>query len=127
MKETLKDGIDKKKVNEYLKNAMKELSPESLGEPGEDLPRTLQSFYAFHGTIMKDGALKVKDKELTAMAVAMLVCTGECARFHAAQAARLGATREEILESISVGMLMGGGPGVLRAVELIRSLREIGI
>ncbi len=116
-----------KKVNEYLRNAARELDLKSLGELGVDFPQTIESFYKFHGMVMKDGALSVKHKELVATAIGMLVCTGECARFHAVQAVQHGATRSELLETISVGMLMGGGPGVLHAIELIKSLEEIGI
>lgn len=127
MENTLENKIDENKVNEYLRNAARELDQKSLGELGMDFPKTIESFYKFHGAVMKNGALSVKHKELVATVVAMLVCTGECARFHAVQAVRHGATRNEILDAISVGMLMGGGPGVLHAIQLIRSLKEIGI
>jgi len=107
------------KVNVYLRNASRELK--SLREV---FPEVLDGFYKFHEPAMKDGVLSVKIKELIATGIAMLVCTGECARFHAAQALRHGASRAEILETISVGMMMGGGPGVFHAMELIKSLEE---
>ena len=114
----------KNKVNQYLRFALKEIK--GIGVDSARA-RTLTRFYQFHNAAMEDGALTRKQKELIATGIAMLVCSGECSKYHAAEALRHGATQEEILETMSVAMMMGGGPGLFHAIELIQALRELGL
>ena len=118
------DQSTKNKVNQYLRFALKEIK--GIGVDSARA-RTLTNFYKFHNSAMEDGVLSRKQKELIATGIAMLVCSGECSKYHAAEALRHGATPEELLETMSVAMMMGGGPGVFHAIELLQSLRELGV
>ena len=113
-----------KKVNKYLRFALKEIKGTAIDSARA---RTLTGFYQFHNAAMEDGVLSRKQKELIATGIAMLVCSGECAKYHTAEALRHGATPEEILETMSVAMVMGGGPGVFHAIELLKALKELGV
>ncbi len=56
------------------------------------------------------GALKLKHKELIAVAVAVAVRCIPCMANHANNAMQAGATRQEILEAAAIGVEFGGGP-----------------
>jgi AhpD family alkylhydroperoxidase len=57
-----------------------------------------------------DGALSHRHKELIALGIAIATRCEGCIVFHTRALVRLGATREEILETIGVAIEMGGGP-----------------
>jgi AhpD family alkylhydroperoxidase len=80
-------------------------------------------FKAF-GTLAKaanvPGALDTKTKELIALAIGIAIRCDGCIAFHARSCVKYGATREEIMEMISVAVYMGGGPSTVygaRALE----------
>jgi AhpD family alkylhydroperoxidase len=62
-----------------------------------------------------DGALKKKDKELIATGISVVTNCESCMEWHIKQALDDGASQEEILEAIEVGIEMSGGPGTVAA------------
>jgi AhpD family alkylhydroperoxidase len=62
---------------------------------------------------MTDGALGRKEKELIALAIAVVKRCDGCIASHARSAARLGATRHEVAEALGVALLMDGGPATV--------------
>ena len=69
---------------------------------------------------MGDGALSVKQKELIALSIGIVKQCTDCIGFHVQAAMKAGATRSEIAETISVAIMMGGGPAYMygaRALE----------
>ena len=66
-----------------------------------------------------DGALPGKIKELMALAVSIAIGCDGCIAYHTHDAVKAGATRAELIETISVGVLMGGGPGSIYAVHAL--------
>jgi len=62
-----------------------------------------------------DGALPKKHKELIAIGIAIVINCESCMQWHITQAAEAGATKEETLEAIEVGIEMGGGPATAYA------------
>lgn len=62
-----------------------------------------------------DGALSKKNKELIAVGISVVINCESCMQWHIEQAVQSGATREEVLESIEVGIEMGGGPATVSA------------
>lgn len=59
---------------------------------------------------MKEGTLSAKHKELIAVAISVAVRCEPCVYLHVKKSLSLGATREEILEAVSVSAMMQGGP-----------------
>ncbi len=57
-----------------------------------------------------DGELKKKSKELIAVGISVVINCESCMQWHIEQAARSGASYQEIFEAVEVGMEMGGGP-----------------
>lgn len=62
-----------------------------------------------------DGALPKKTKELIAVGISVQINCESCMQWHIEQAVKAGATYEEILEAVEVGIEMGGGPATVSA------------
>jgi len=70
---------------------------------------TWAAFAELHAAAVADGALPAKVKELMALALAVVKQCDGCIAYHAKAAARLGATPDEVAESLGVALLMDGG------------------
>ena len=83
------------------------------------VPDVAKGFAALAAGAMKDGVLDAKTKELIALAIGITARCDGCLAYHARAAARLGASREEILEVIGVAVYMGGGPSMIYGSEAL--------
>lgn len=70
----------------------------------------MSGFARLHKKAVEDGALSGKAKELMAVAISIAVHCEGCVAYHVQAAMAAGATRPELLETIGVAILMGGGP-----------------
>jgi AhpD family alkylhydroperoxidase len=61
-------------------------------------------------TTYKDNSLEKKYKELIGLGISILKNCEPCIEWHIHEALKGGATREQIIEAIEVGIEMGGGP-----------------
>ena len=61
------------------------------------------------------GALGKKQKELIAVGISVRIDCESCMQWHIEQAATAGASFEEVLEAVEVGIEMGGGPATVSA------------
>jgi AhpD family alkylhydroperoxidase len=86
----------------------------------------LKAFGNLNETALKDGALDRKTKTLMCLAIGIANHCEYCIAARAAQAIQAGATREELIESASVGLLMGGslamGPIITLFVDTMNRL-----
>lgn len=73
---------------------------------------------------MAHGVLDSKTKELIALGIAITVRCDGCIAFHVNEALKSGATSNEILETIGVAVLMGGGPSVVYGCEAMEALNQ---
>jgi AhpD family alkylhydroperoxidase len=80
-------------------NAMKSKAPE-IG----------RAFGPFFQTLMKEGALPVKQKELIALGIAVALRCEPCIYAHVEKCFKNGATGAEIMDAVGVAVMMGGGP-----------------
>jgi len=83
-------------------------------------PHGASGFSKLHKAAMGPGALSVKHKELIALAIGIARQCADCIGFHTEAAMKAGASKEEIAETVTVSMLMGGGPAYMygaRALE----------
>lgn len=69
-----------------------------------------------------DGSLAKKYKELIALGISIRINCESCIEWHIGQAIKAGATREQILETIGVGIEMGGGPATVSSRFAMRVL-----
>lgn len=82
-------------------------------------PEVLAAFGELGAAAYKDGALSPRIKELMALAIAITVRCDGCVAFHARAAARRGATRDEVVETVGVAIHMGGGPSFVYGTEAL--------
>lgn len=74
------------------------------------LPKEMQGFGALHKAALEDGALDPKTKELIALGISIGIRCEPCVVSRTKTLIDLGATREEVEETIGVALVMGGGP-----------------
>lgn len=89
-----------------------------------EVPEVQASFTALHHSSMKAGALDAKTKELIALAIGVAARCDGCIGFHTQALIKLGATKEELAEMLSVAIMMGGGPSLMYAAETMRAYDE---
>ena len=80
---------------------------------------------AMHQSLMAEGKLSAKMKELMALAISIAVRCDGCIAYHMDDAIASGATKEEIIETIGVAVVMGGGPALVYATDAYRAYHEI--
>jgi len=93
-----------------------------MGSLGKAEPDTMAAFKALmSATAGKEGDLSVKVKELIALAIAITVRCDGCIAHHVKLVIEAGASRGEVVETIGVAQLMGGGPSTVYGVEALKA------
>ncbi|MCK0143416.1 carboxymuconolactone decarboxylase family protein [Aliiroseovarius sp. F20344] len=88
-------------------------------------PDGANGFRAMHKAALVDGALSVKDKELQCIAIGIAKQCNDCIGFHVRAAIKAGVTRDEIAETVSVAILMGGGPGYMYGARALEAFDQL--
>ncbi|RXA19038.1 carboxymuconolactone decarboxylase family protein [Methanosarcina sp. MSH10X1] len=92
------------------------------------LPGVMSAVHGLHSEVIKDGALSAKTKELMMVAIAVSLRCEYCLWKHVPEAVKLGASREEILETVSTAIVMAGGPAVAYgSVIVLKILDELNV
>jgi AhpD family alkylhydroperoxidase len=89
-----------------------------------DIPETMQAFSALAKAATRDGALDKKTKELIALAIGIATRCDGCIGFHTEALVRLGATRQEVEETLGMAVYMGGGPSLMYAADAISAFEQ---
>jgi len=84
-------------------------------------PRVAEAFGKLFQASFTEGVLPLKIKELIAMCMSLAVNCPECAKGHAEQAVKNGATEDEIAEALAVALIFVGGP-VFRRSKAIEEM-----
>ena len=90
-----------------------------IAEVRAGMPQAAKGFSELAKAAIAPGALDSKTKELIALAIGITARCDGCLAYHAKAAAHHGATREEIIETISVSVYMGGGPSLMYGAEAL--------
>jgi len=77
--------------------------------------KVYRAFLDMESAAYADGALAKKHKELIAVGISVILDCESCMQWHIEQAARAGATQQEVLEAVEVGIEMGGGRATVSA------------
>ena len=77
--------------------------------------KVYETFLQMERAAYADGALPRKTKELIAIGIAVQTDCESCMQWHIDQAAACGATQQEILEAVGVGIEMGAGRATVSA------------
>ena len=96
----------------------------TTGKLAADAPETMKAFGGLAGSVMKDGALDKKTKELMAISISICIRCEGCIAYHVSNAIKAGATRGEIVETITVAVEMGGGPSTVYGSKALAAFDE---
>ena len=94
---------------------------EYVGELRKAAPDAMAGFSAMAKGALQDGALDKKTKELIALAIGVAKHCDGCIGFHTKALKDLGATREEVAETLAMTVYMGGGPSLMYASDAMRA------
>lgn len=72
-----------------------------------------RAFVNMEEATFTDSRLEKKYKEMIAIGISIRINCESCLEWHIKQALDHGASREEIIEAIEVGIEMGGGPATV--------------
>jgi len=93
----------------------------------DHLPEVDRHYNALSEEVYRDGALAARQKRLTALAVAVTHgCTG-CMLFQVEAALELGASREEVAETLAVAVALGGSMASSKTAQVMAYLEQRGI
>jgi AhpD family alkylhydroperoxidase len=112
---------DYPEIHEHLGKLMERL--------GGAAPEVMGGFSDLHAAATSPGALPTKVKELIALAIGIAVHCDGCIAYHVHDALQAGASRDEVVETIGVAVMMGGGPSVVyggQALEALDQFEAIG-
>ncbi len=88
-------------------------------------PDTGKGFTTLHHAAMGNGVLDTKTKELLALAIGISQRCVDCIGFHVQGATKHGATRDEVAETVSVAVMMGGGPAYMYGVKALQAYDQL--
>lgn len=80
----------------------------------------INRFFNLDGRAYEAGALDEKTKELLGLVASMVLRCDDCITYHIVRSAEVGATRDEVFETMSIGLIVGGSiviPHLRRAVD----------
>lgn len=86
----------------------------------------IKRFFALDSRAYEDGALPVRTKELLGLVASLVLRCDDCVSYHLVRCAEEGLSDEEILETLSVGLVVGGSiviPHLRRAVATLEEIR----
>jgi len=95
-----------------------------LVQLGSEIPGPMTGFARLHKKAVEEGVLSSKVKEMMALAISIVVGCEGCIAYHVHDAIVVGATRQELMETVGVGILMGGGPGSIYAVHALEAIEQ---
>lgn len=90
----------------------------------KEMPELMAGFANVAAAATKEGELNKKTKELIAMALAVANHCPGCIGFHAQTLIKLKTSRNELLETLSMAVYMGGGPSLMYAAEALEAFDE---
>ena len=87
----------------------------------------IRRFFALDTRTYEAGALDVKTKELLGLVASMVLRCDDCITYHLTRCIEEGVSDDELFETFSVGLVVGGSiviPHLRRAVATVDELRS---
>lgn len=87
--------------------------------------RDFNKFFALDNKAYIDGALPAKTKELMGLVASMVLRCNDCIFYHIDRSIQEGASREELLESFNIALIVGGSiviPHLRFAMEMMEEV-----
>lgn len=87
----------------------------------------IKRFFALDSRTYEDGALDARTKELLGLVASMVLRCDDCITYHLTRCVEEDVSNEELMETFSVGLVVGGSiviPHLRRAVATLEELRS---
>lgn len=112
-----------------FRNALNEriLGSGPAGRPGGTL--VTKRFFTLDTKAYEDGALDARTKELLGLVASAVLRCDDCIAYHIDRCVELGATDEELWETLDIALIVGGSiviPHLRRAIEFLDACRDAG-
>lgn len=99
---------------------------ETFSKLSDGIPRTMRAYNKLQqSATAPDGMLDVKLKKLITLGIAITLRADHSILIHTREAVEAGATIPEIMDTISMAILMGGEPALIAGVEAYRIASEM--
>ncbi len=86
----------------------------------------MAAYTAFRKGVYQDGALSLKTKRLIALACGLQAGCTRCIQGQTKDAIAAGATKDEVLEAVSVAVVMGGTAVSAETWRVVKVMEELG-
>ena len=86
----------------------------------------IRRFFALDSRVYENGALDTRTKELLGLVASLVLRCDDCVSYHLVRCAEEGISDPEILDTLSVGLVVGGSiviPHLRRAVATLEEIR----
>lgn len=87
----------------------------------------IKRFFALDSRVYESGALPTQIKELLGLVASLVLRCDDCVSYHLVRCAEEDLSDDQILESLSVGLVVGGSiviPHLRRAVATLEEIRS---
>ena len=88
----------------------------------------IKRFFNLDGAVYRDGALDAKTKELLGLVASTVLRCNDCIAYHIIECIKAGATDEELHETLSIALIVGGSitiPHMRYAFEMLEEVRDL--
>lgn len=89
-----------------------------------DAPEVMKAFGSLAQSALGGEGLDTKTKELIALAISVAVRCDDCIGFHAQAAAKAGASKQEVAQTLGMAIYMGAGPSVMYANHALAAFNQ---
>lgn len=89
--------------------------------------RVIKRVFSVDSLAYQDGALPARTKELLGLTASMVLRCDDCVAYHIGQCLESGSSKDEIIEAMSVALVVGGTiviPHMRRAIEFLDEMLE---
>jgi len=89
----------------------------------------IKRFFNLDSNTYKDGALPSQTKELLGLVASTVLRCNDCIDYHLEQCAKTGSSKDEIIESLNVALMVGGSiviPHLRHAIHTLELLEVEG-
>jgi AhpD family alkylhydroperoxidase len=86
----------------------------------------IKRFFNLDGAVYRDGALDRKTKELLGLVSSTVLRCNDCIAYHIIECVKVGVTDDELHETLSIALIVGGSitiPHIRYAFEMLEEAR----
>jgi AhpD family alkylhydroperoxidase len=111
-----------KKDEEKIQQIIKERKQAHHTFVSKDSP-VYKAFLEMEGATYRERALSRRTKELIAVGISVVLNCESCMEWHIREALKDGASEDQVLEAVEVGIEMGGGPATVSSRFALKVLK----